>query len=245
MFALISNVDSTHGGKAVGLRKLTELGLDVPTAFAVRAMNALDFRIEPAALEEWLTAINSEVVAVRSSAIGEDGQDASFAGLFRSAMPVPKSSVDIAKALGEIASKTNWSAIRTYARLRGAPLKCEAIGFVIQEYVDGLTANIMTLDDKGRRPLSFVVESSRCSMIVSLHAPTSIELGAHMLEVEEAQFVSVLECVARLSDLSKYGADVEIVTTSGQIRYLQWRALAAPLDYPGATTSSTPGPMYV
>src|ERR1044071_4133573 len=75
-----------YGGKAANLAKMLEAGLPVPTGLAV----GLDaFNDEGGLVEAAISAIKqqlneSKLYAVRSSALAEDAEDASWAGQFES-----------------------------------------------------------------------------------------------------------------------------------------------------------------
>ncbi|MBW2713643.1 MAG: pyruvate, water dikinase [Deltaproteobacteria bacterium] len=77
--------DEEVGGKAKGLAELTQMGLPVPPAFVIQHANADDLPLD---LEAHYKAIGGGLVAVRSSAIGEDGVDASFAGQYETVLNV-------------------------------------------------------------------------------------------------------------------------------------------------------------
>ena len=77
--------DQPVGGKAHGLAKLVGIGLAVPDAFVI--INAQqNTNIDQ--LEDFYQSIGSGLVAVRSSAIGEDGVDSSFAGQYETILNV-------------------------------------------------------------------------------------------------------------------------------------------------------------
>ncbi|MDX6487061.1 MAG: rifampicin phosphotransferase, partial [Gaiellaceae bacterium] len=81
----------TAGGKAMGLARLVELGLPVPPAVVVPAGAAFD---ETAAVVARL----GEPLAVRSSAVGEDAADRSFAGQFETRLGVDAETLPAAVA---------------------------------------------------------------------------------------------------------------------------------------------------
>ncbi len=73
------------GGKAEGLAKLVRLGLRVPSAFVVTGATPGNL---PADLEAHYRDLGGGAVAVRSSAIGEDSAEASFAGQYDTILDV-------------------------------------------------------------------------------------------------------------------------------------------------------------
>jgi len=68
------------GGKAKGLKTLTEIGLKVPEAFVL--IHPRSDRLDDTILKQHLNTLGPGLKAVRSSAVSEDGQKASFAGQF-------------------------------------------------------------------------------------------------------------------------------------------------------------------
>ncbi len=71
------------GGKAAGLARLAELGLPVPPAVVLPAGAQLDD-------SDAIAARLGEPLAVRSSAIGEDADDRSFAGQYETVLGVDR-----------------------------------------------------------------------------------------------------------------------------------------------------------
>ena len=77
--------DASAGGKAYGLSRLLSMNLAVPAAFVIR--NAGIDHL-PAGLEQRYRELGTGKVAVRSSALGEDGSGASFAGQYDTVLNV-------------------------------------------------------------------------------------------------------------------------------------------------------------
>ena len=71
--------DNTVGGKAYGLSRLVAMGLAVPPAFVIRGARSDGY---PDDLDHHYHTLACDKVAVRSSAQGEDGAEASFAGQY-------------------------------------------------------------------------------------------------------------------------------------------------------------------
>lgn len=74
------------GGKANGLHRLIALGFNVPPGFVL--IGAAINSPLPETLAEHYAALGGGAVAVRSSALDEDGSDASFAGLYETVLNV-------------------------------------------------------------------------------------------------------------------------------------------------------------
>ena len=85
ILTLAEITDASAGGKAYGLARLLAMGLPVPPAFVLRNASGESF---PEGLDQSYRDLGKEEVAVRSSALGEDGSDASFAGQYDTVLNV-------------------------------------------------------------------------------------------------------------------------------------------------------------
>lgn len=132
---------TVYGGKAAQLALATRAGLPVPRGVAlpwslVDAVAAGD----PAAADALGAASGlGEFVAVRSSAVGEDSDEASFAGQHASLLNVPLD--DLAAAVAGVRGSVHSAAALAYrdrVGMAGAP----RAGVVVQEMVDADVAGV-------------------------------------------------------------------------------------------------------
>ncbi len=145
--------DPGAGGKAYGLARLVAMGLSVPPAFVLRDASATLF---PDHLDEHYARLGSAKVAVRSSAEGEDGDEASFAGQYETVLNVE--GVDnLRSAIGHcVASAANERA-RSYRREREGD-DVVTMNVVVQAMVDARAAGVVFTADpvSARRDLLVV-----------------------------------------------------------------------------------------
>jgi pyruvate, water dikinase len=148
------------GGKGAALGLLTRAGLRVPVGFCVtaEAMSQLESSPVVAAVESALKRLAASAVAVRSSALGEDGATASFAGAHRSRLNV-RSAGEVVRALREIrASVASPRAVAYRARhgIGGEP----SMAAVVQAMVKAQSAGVLFTRDPISNDEQFVVEGS-------------------------------------------------------------------------------------
>src|SRR5207249_10138646 len=107
---------ATQGGKASSLAKLMQAGLPVPPGFVVGESCPARLAAGPA-----VALAQGRPLVVRSSAAGEDGRAASFAGQLESMLGVDAAN-DVEAAV-ERCRASRWSErVAAYERTRGAPL---------------------------------------------------------------------------------------------------------------------------
>lgn len=136
--------ESRFGAKATGLGAAVRGGLPVPPGIAlsgsiVSAVAAGQER----AIEQLMTAARSLAgpLAVRSSAVDEDGADASFAGQHLTLLNVPKVD-DLCAAIREIWWSANSDSAITY-RQRVGLFARPSVGVVVQSLLDPDVAGVM------------------------------------------------------------------------------------------------------
>ena len=144
--------DGRFGGKASGLAELRRLGLPVPDGFVI-ADASEDLTVGQAG--NWfsrMAAAHSTPVAVRSSAVGEDGEDQSFAGQYDTVLGVDSPDA-LAAAIRACAASAHSRRASAYSELPPATMHV-----VVQHMVDARAAGVVFTADPatGRRDLMII-----------------------------------------------------------------------------------------
>ncbi len=149
------------GGKAGSLGEMLRMGLPVPSGYVITADAFENGNLKNAASAELKDLLNklpaAHTYAVRSSAIGEDGSENSFAGAYETVLDVKTE--DIEKAVLKVAASAKNERVDVYAKERSAETVGTAV--VIQQYIaPNLAGVIFTADpisgSRGRMTGSFV-----------------------------------------------------------------------------------------
>ncbi len=135
-------VDGSVGGKAYGLARLVEMGLSVPPAFVIRQAQS---GVYPDDLDRHREALGRAPVAVRSSAQGEDGAEASFAGQYDTVLNVIDA-IQLRSAIDRCVESTDTDRAASYQadHLDGASAM---MNLVVQRMVDARTAGVVFTAD--------------------------------------------------------------------------------------------------
>lgn len=134
------------GGKGASLARLTKMGLPVPEGHVLTAP-AFDGRLLPGAEKELRGLVSrlsdKHTYAVRSSALSEDGDSASFAGAYETVTDVRRE--DIIAAVEKVAASAESARVRQYAESSGA--ESGGIAVVIQRFVKPEFAGVVFTAD--------------------------------------------------------------------------------------------------
>ena len=150
------------GGKAESLGNMLRMGLPVPPGYVIAAQAFEDGKLKSGAsaeVEELVKKLSAghHTYAVRSSAVGEDGAEDSFAGAYETVLDVRPA--DIEKAVLTVAASADNERVGVYAQERGT--KAGGTAVVIQRYISPDYAGVLfTVDpisgSRGRMTGSFV-----------------------------------------------------------------------------------------
>jgi pyruvate, water dikinase len=166
LIALGSSIDAqVYGGKAARLSESLYAGLPVPTGFAlhpdfvVRTAQSTLLPNERAALEHSLVQFNDGAVAVRSSAFGEDGPSASFAGQHASFLNV-RGLDEVLSAIASVWASGQTEAARRY-RARMSIAGEPRVAVIVQALVPAEVAGVLfTVDPVSGSGEHWIVEAS-------------------------------------------------------------------------------------
>jgi len=145
--------DNTVGGKAYGLSRLVAMGLPVPPAFVIRSARSGSY---PDDLDQQYRALACDKVAVRSSALGEDGADASFAGQYDTVLNVV-GSTQLRRAIDRCVASAATDRARRY-REEQVNADVATMNVVVQRMVDARLAGVVFTADpvSARRDLLII-----------------------------------------------------------------------------------------
>ena len=145
------------GGKAFALARLRRAGLPVPDGFVVPAGAGADGSVDAAC------AALGGPFAVRSSAAGEDGAEASFAGQYRTELDVPDAG-GVRAAIARCRADAGLAA--GYARALGA--EGGALAVLVQRFVEPRAAGVaFTRDPRDAAVMLIEAHAGRGDALVS------------------------------------------------------------------------------
>src|SRR5260221_10082139 len=141
------------GGKAAGLSRLIRLGVAVPRAIVVPAAATVRFDADrvpddiwPEIVDAW-RALDAPVAIVRSSAVGEDSADASFAGQLDS-IPDVTNEEELRAAILQCWRSRGSDRVRAYQRARGPGLG--GLGIIIPDKMASSMSGVFFTIEPGR-----------------------------------------------------------------------------------------------
>ncbi|HEY8151684.1 MAG TPA: PEP/pyruvate-binding domain-containing protein [Vicinamibacteria bacterium] len=137
---------SEVGGKAWNLLRLREKGFLVPQFWIVPRAQFARTRVSPDLIAELGAALPaSRLFAVRSSAVGEDSREHSFAGVLESVLNVPR--MEVPAAIERVWASAFSARARSYRRRKGLSLEDTTTAVIVQEMVQPRCAGVLFTHD--------------------------------------------------------------------------------------------------
>lgn len=221
------NADDVHhahvGGKGYNLHKLHKAGLPVPRAVVIRPQpvnhDELSAKLEEL---EWLR--NHSHYAVRSSGVGEDSHDKSWAGIFDSYLYITPD--DIAHHVQRVIDSIDSSRYKKYSAESGAEIKNMAV--IVQEMIDadyaGVAFTASPIESDERIALIEIVEGVGESLVSSQKTPATLRVNkiTNMARVQQTGDDNISEDILQqiCDTLMPYLHDIEALY--GQPMDVEW-----------------------
>lgn len=224
------------GGKAAGLAKLTDMGLNVPPAFVIRDAHGSEF---PAALDQAYAELGADTVAVRSSALGEDGSDTSFAGQYDTVLNV-RGGDELRRAISQCVDSLNNARAAAYKASQDSGIEV-GMSVVVQAMITPRAAGVLfSADPVSGRHARLVIDAvaGLGEALVSGEATPDhfeLNLGGHITLRDitgEAPILSDLELLSLSGDarraVKSAGEPLDMewaIDADGRIHWLQARPI--------------------
>lgn len=223
-----------HGGKADNLDILHHAGLPVPAFYTIDAkeLRHLDdvkkTETLTSELATWKAGHTIKSVAVRSSAVGEDGSTQSFAGQFVSVMNI-KNDDEFITALRRVAKS------QPKAGYQKSTTK-HHVHVIVQEYIEPNTAGVLFTVNPANGQLEFVINAVRGhgSAVVDGEAAEKIYIDrlddtirtdTPRLLIPEAQLRELVRLALKIERLMGVPQDIEWAIKDGAVFILQTRPI--------------------
>jgi len=223
-----------YGGKAESLDRMMKAGLPVPEGYAI-ASEAFERGILKEDAEKELSLLISSLsekytYAVRSSAVGEDGNETSFAGAYETVLDVPVN--DIPKAVKKAAASASGERAAVYA----AEQKTEygQIAIVIQRFVQPEYAGVLFTSDPITASAEYLtgnyVSGVGEALVSGEDSGKSFKINSVRYDFEGdaalKPFGKKLFSYARkLTNINKCPQDIEWAVSKGRLYILQSRPI--------------------
>lgn len=129
------------GGKAASLAKMLAAGFHIPSGFVISAdsYNGMSDELQKQILEAF-AALGSEYVAVRSSAIAEDGHDAAWAGQLDTFLNVTESS--LIESIKKCWESLHSDRAQAYASQHEVDISTQKVAVIVQAMVQSEIAGV-------------------------------------------------------------------------------------------------------
>lgn len=173
----VGDVQYDHvGGKGYNLHRLLKAGLPVPRAAVIRPQSIdVDVLINKLKTLEWIDS--ASLYAVRSSGVGEDSQEKSWAGIFDSYLFIEPD--NIAHHVQKVIDSMDATRYKKYSTESGIEIGSMAV--IVQEMIHaeyaGVTFTTSPIEGDDRIALIEVVEGVGESLVSSQKTPATLRVN--------------------------------------------------------------------
>jgi len=216
------------GGKAKGLKLLSDCGLNIAKGFvSVDIDNELD--IQTAA--DFYENSGLECVAVRSSALGEDGEDFSSAGQYATFLNISKKS-GVKKGIADCIASLNSETAKSYTSYFSS-VRSEKMCVIVQEMIDADVSGVCftSMADDGETMLVEAVKGLGEKLVAGKAESHSYSINKNNLNAPNDELLSanllgrIAKEAKRASEELGYELDTEWAIKDGKLYWLQARPI--------------------
>ncbi|MGW2328187.1 PEP/pyruvate-binding domain-containing protein [Streptomyces sp. NPDC001700] len=251
MLIPLNQADERCGAKAANLARLLREGFSVPAGFVIEDVGDDTWVHE---LESALRSLGSGPFAVRSSAVGEDGSQASFAGQLHTTLGAT-TPAQVAQAVRRTAtSGTGPRAAAYVARTRRSPRP--AVSVIVQRLVQAQVAGVLFTRQPVTGADQMVIEADRGlgdKVVNGSLTPQRWTLDGDAVTAPDtvvepvlttAQVLTLAETGRRVEAVFGCPQDVEWAIADGTVWVLQARPITTTTE-PGGHTARSAGKVLV
>lgn len=235
IFKPLNLVDNSFGGKAMGLKHLINAGVNVPAGISIPPQNLLKvIRQFPKQVMVDITSYfdSNDLIAVRSSALNEDGVEQSFAGQYKTILNVQNNEESLKSALQTVFDSSLSKEIQKYSGNQQ-----DLMGVVVQKMIDPKYAGVMfteatdlngdncclieVVEGLGEKLVSGHSNTTR--MIIPYRNDTYLDLKNARIEGEIQDKTIIYYLVESINKINKYfkkGMDIEWCIDKNNIPYI-------------------------
>lgn len=215
------------GGKAAGLHRLARAGLPVPPGRVIPAeSDEIDIvRLVDGIVDLW----PDQRLAVRSSGVGEDSAEASFAGQFETVLDVDPTADEIIRAVHEVRASVVTNHVKTYRPGSDLPMavlvmpmvQADTAGIAFtRDPVSGEDAVVIeAVSGVGDRLAAGEMRGERWTVDDTARRET--DLGV----LDSDQAMEIADLARRAEELEGCPQDIEWARADGRLYLLQARAI--------------------
>lgn len=235
-------------------------GFSVPNGFVVNVRGVEAVAVGPklrraAAMREVRAMLREnfregDYVAVRSSAVIEDGEASSFAGMFSTFLGLPATERAIGSAITECVISAQSEKLKAYAAMRRHALNNVELAVIVQKMIACEVSGVAFSRDRSAGDASIVIEAvvgTGEALVAGKHIPTRFVIprgtgeearlllskmkrkGRPIVGLTRGLVGELCSATLRLEELFGSGQDVEWCLSGSSLFILQARPITAPL----------------
>jgi rhodanese-related sulfurtransferase/phosphohistidine swiveling domain-containing protein len=235
------------GKKAARLGELIAAGFTVPDGFVVPLdsvhlyVSAENRKDSDQVLAGVLRAIRAERVAVRSSGTAEDGDNASFAGVYDSILNVDNS--NLADSIQQVAASLDSGLQSEYARQQADAPSVSGGGALVQRMVPAEYAGVVFTEhpESAGKILVEMIEGLGESLVSGQVSPESYAFGRRSFHCDDTPSIDLTPLLKTVVDIEAHFGkpqDIEWAYSGGEFYILQARDITRSVTRRGTVGST-------